>query len=225
MELHDHVYVFPVETTYFGSERTFYITGVETRHGLLLFDVGGPGDEDILADALAEHGFSFDDVNKIVLTHQDYDHLGCLAAVARETDAEIVAHEIAAPYVSGDIKMLKRPEEPYPGVPVDLELTDGARFRTQAGPLRAIFTPGHAPGHLVFYFEDQGILIAGDLLYNEGGFSGPNREMTPNLETAHESIGRLTDLHIDTVLCHHGGPAEVTEDDILRVYHNFGAEI
>ncbi|WP_313692359.1 MBL fold metallo-hydrolase [Halorarum halobium] len=225
MEIRDHVYVFPVETTYFGNERTFYITGVETRRGLLLFDVGGPSDEDILADALAEHGFSYEDVHTIVLTHQDYDHLGCLAPVAERTEAEIVTHEYAAPYVSGEVKMLKRPEEPYPGVSVDLELTDGARFRTHAGPLRAIFTPGHAPGHLVFYFEEENVLIAGDLLYNEGGFGGPNLEMTPNLETAHESIGRLTDLAIDTVLCHHGGPADVTNADILRVYHEFGSDI
>ncbi|WP_312911710.1 MBL fold metallo-hydrolase [Natronosalvus caseinilyticus] len=225
MEISDHVYVFPVETTYFGNERTFYLTGVETRRGLILFDVGGPDDEDVLEEALAQDGFTFDDVDKIVLTHQDYDHLGCLAPVATRTDAEILAHEYAAPYVSGEVKMLKRPKEPYPGVPVDIELTDGMRFHTQAGPVKALFTPGHAPGHLVFYVEERGLLIAGDLLYNEGGFSGPNRAMTPDLEEARNSIGRLIDLDVEMVLCHHGGPADVTEADILRVYHNFGTDI
>lgn len=30
-----------------------------------------------------------------------------------------------------------------------------------------IHTPGHAPGHVSFYFKDEGILIAGDVLFRE----------------------------------------------------------
>jgi glyoxylase-like metal-dependent hydrolase (beta-lactamase superfamily II) len=164
MEVTNGVYVFQFDTEYFGNDRTWHPTGVETDRGLLLFDVGGPGDADALEAALEADGFAYDDVDKIVLTHHDYDHLGCLEAVHDRTDAEVVAHERAAPYVTADIRMLKRPEEPYGGVPVDIELTGGERFHTHAGPVRAIFTPGHAPGHLVYHFEDANVLVAGDLL-------------------------------------------------------------
>jgi len=32
--------------------------------------------------------------------------------------------------------------------------------------LKVLFTPGHAPGHVVFYCEAQGFVIGGDVLFN-----------------------------------------------------------
>lgn len=225
MEVSDHVYVFPMETEYFGDERTWHPTGVETRQGLYLFDVGGPGDADVLEEALAADGFELEDVDKIIMTHQDWDHLGCLAPVYDRADVEVVCHRRAAPYVSGEVRMIKRPEEEYPGVPVDLELTDGARIPTLAGPVEAIFTPGHAPGHLVFYFEDARLLVAGDLLRSEDEFSGPKRSVTPDLAEARRSIGKLCDRRIDRVLCFHGGPTDAGTGDIQRVYDTLVGEV
>lgn len=226
MELTDHVYVFDYDTTYFGNDRTWHPVGIETDDGLLLFDAGGPGDEDALAASMAADGFDYDDVEKIVLTHHDYDHLGCLAAVHDRTAAEVVCHERAAPYVTAEIRMLKRPEEPYPGVPVDLLLTGGERFRTAAGDVRAIFTPGHAPGHLVFHAEDAGVLVAGDLLRADGEhLGGPKRSVTPDLETSRDAIGSLVDLDVTRIVCFHGGPIAATGADIQRVYDGLLAEV
>ncbi|MXR20041.1 MBL fold metallo-hydrolase [Halobacterium bonnevillei] len=219
MEVTNGVYVFQFDTEYFGNDRTWHPTGVETDRGLLLFDVGGPGDADALEAALEADGFAYDDVDKIILTHHDYDHLGCLEAVHDRADAEVVAHERAAPYVTADVRMLKRPEEPYGGVPVDIELTGGERFHTHAGPVRAIFTPGHAPGHLVYHFEDANVLVAGDLLRADGEFlGGPKRSVTPDLATSRDAIGSLVDLDVEQIVCFHGGPIEATGDDIQRVY-------
>lgn len=226
MEASKYIHVFEFDTDYFGSDRTWHPVGVETERGLLLFDVGGPGDADKLEAAMADEGFSYDDVDKIVLTHHDYDHLGCLAEVYERTDAEVVAHKKAAPYVTAEIRMLKRPEEPYPGVPVDLQLTDGERFRTKAGHVRPIFTPGHAPGHLVFYFEDAELLVAGDLLRSDGEFlGGPKRSVTPDLAASREAIGTLTDLDVEQIVCFHGGPIEASGADIQRVYDGLLAEV
>ncbi|WP_052367805.1 MBL fold metallo-hydrolase [Haloferax sp. ATB1] len=226
MELTDSVYVFQFDTEYFGNDRTWHPVGVETGRGIVLFDVGGPGDADKLEAAMEADGFSFDDVDKIVLTHHDYDHLGCLAEVYERASAEVVAHKKAAPYVTAEIRMLKRPEEPYPGVPVDLQLTDGERFQTSAGTVQAIFTPGHAPGHLVFYLKDAGVLIAGDLLRSDGEFlGGPKRSVTPDLATSRDAIGTLTELDVEQIVCFHGGPIEATGADIQRVYDGLLAEV
>jgi len=226
MDVSEQIHVFAFDTEYFGNDRTWHPVGVETERGLVLFDVGGPGDADRLSAAMADAGFTFEDVHRIVLTHHDYDHLGCLAEVYDRTDAEVVAHERAAPYVSAEIRMLKRPEEPYPGVTVDLELTGGERFHTDAGPVRAIFTPGHAPGHLVFHFEDAEVLIAGDLLRADGEFlGGPKRSVTPDLATSRDAIGTLTDLALQEIVCFHGGPIAATGADVQRVYDGLLEEV
>lgn len=31
--------------------------------------------------------------------------------------------------------------------------------------LQSLFTPGHAPGHLAFYVEDEGLVLSGDALF------------------------------------------------------------
>lgn len=226
MEVSPNVYAFPLETTYFGNERTFYPAGVETPNGLYLFDVGGPNDANLLEAALGEHGFQLADVNKVFMTHHDYDHLGCLAAVADRGEFELVAHRNAAPYVAGEVRMIKRPNEDYPGVPVDFQLTGGAKFRTAAGDGEVIFTPGHAPGHVVYYFPDRKLLIAGDQLRSDRDYlSGPKRSVTPDLATARDSIGILTNLDLRTVLCFHGGPIDATDADVQRVYDSLASEV
>lgn len=218
MELDDHVYDFSIDTEYFGERRTWHLTGVETRRGLYLFDVGGPGDEDVLEAALEADGFALADIEKIVLTHQDLDHLGCVAAVSERSGGEVVSHTVAAPYVAGERPRIKRTESKYDPVPVDLQLIDGVRFLTAIGEFEAIFTPGHAPGHLVFYCEAAELLIAGDLLRSDGGFSGPKPEVTPDMAETRRSIGRLLDLDIERICCFHGGPVEGADVDVQRVY-------
>ena len=53
--------------------------------------------------------------------------------------------------------------------PVDIALADGDRVELGDGyVLRALYTPGHAPGHLVFHEERTGIAYAGDLVAGQG---------------------------------------------------------
>ena len=84
-------------------------------------------------------------------------------------------------------------------------MEDGERLDL-AGGIRVIFTPGHTPGHLSLYLERSKVLIAGDALTAErGSLNGPNPSMTPEMRRALQSIRRLADLEIDTIVCYHGG--------------------
>lgn len=212
MELGDGVYALPIDVDVGDRAMTITPAAVETPRGLLLLDAGMPGGADDLADALAADDLDLADAWAVAVTHQDVDHVGCLAEVVDRTDAVVFAHEAAAPYLEGEREPVKSTEErpmSYPAVTVDVCLAGGETFRTAAGPMAAIHTPGHAPGHTSYYVPEADLLITADALNAaEGRLVGPREDATPDLETAWESVKTLADLDVEHALCFHGGYVE-----------------
>lgn len=204
------VYDFPQTIERAGEETTIHPSAVETPTGLLLIDVGFPGLVDQVGDNLAATGHGWDDVRAVILTHQDGDHAGGLEEVLDRTDVVVYAHERCAPYVDGRKQPIKSPEgERYPAVDVDVELVDGVRFRTAAGAMDVVFTPGHAPGHIALHFPAERLLLAADALTADAsGLAGPSEEYTLAMDEALESVETLADREIDRIHCYHGGTVE-----------------
>jgi glyoxylase-like metal-dependent hydrolase (beta-lactamase superfamily II) len=219
MELTTGVYALP-ETVERG-DRTVTINpaAVETPTGVVLVDVGYAGALDQLADGLAEAGLGFDDVRAVLLTHQDGDHVGALRELVDRTGAVVYTHANCTPYVDGRKHPIKSPPgERYDPVDVDVELVDGVSFRTVAGPMDVMFTPGHAPGHVALHFPDADLLLAADALTaDEDGLAGPSEEFTPEMDRALDSAARLADRGIERILCYHGGLVEADGDRIRQV--------
>ncbi len=85
------------------------------------------------------------------------------------------------------------------------------------GGTKVISTPGHTPGHISLYLERSKVLIAGDALRAERGYlNGPNPSMTLEMRTALQSMRRLADLDIDTIVCYHGGVVSEDANGELR---------
>jgi len=216
MQITDGVYAFPQTVDRDGGQRTFYPSAVETPKGLLLVDVGLPGLTDQIEANLADAGFDWRDVRAVVLTHQDGDHAGGTAELLDRADATVYAHAGCAPYVEGHESLLKMPdEERYPPVDVDVAIVGGVSFRTAAGPMDVVFTPGHTPGHISLHLPDAGLLIAADAtVADEDGLAGPNPEFTLDVDEAIESLAPLAELEFDRTLCHHGGLVEEGNDRV-----------
>ncbi len=217
MEFVSGVFVFSVGVEFFGEPRVWHLTGIETRRGLVLFDVGGLDDADALKEALDKDGFGFGDLEKIVVTHHDIDHAGCIPEVLEESDAEVLAHAAAVPYLRGEKSLLKRPSVTYDPAPVDIHLVGGEVLETRAGDVEVLHTPGHAPDHLSFYIPDKQVLIAADLFHGEDGLTGPSPDVTPDMDRAIEEMEPLLSLDIEYIVCFHGGVVEAGPDAIQRV--------
>jgi len=206
------------------GSRAFHPAAVETDRGVVLLDVGLPGQADALGDELAAAGFDWSDVWAVLLTHQDGDHAGALATVVEETDPVVFAHETCARYVDGREDPIKGEGDRYPPVDVDVELVGGVSFRTAAGPMDVVFTPGHAPGHVSLYFPEERLLLAADALTaDEEGLQGPSERFTIDMDGAAESVRRLADLDVETVHCFHGGTVEADSDRIAEIADSLGA--
>ncbi|MFC3959917.1 MBL fold metallo-hydrolase [Halovivax cerinus] len=217
-----HALTIPIE---FG-DRTVSITptAVETDDGLVLVDVGPEPATDRLATALADVGFGFDDVDRVILTHHDADHAGGLATLRERTDVTIAAHPAERPHVNGDEMPVKGPDDDrYPPAEVDEELADGATYSTRAGPLRVVETPGHTAGHVSLYLPDERLLLAGDALVadEDEPLSGPKPAYTIDEERAADSVATLAELDVDHVICHHGGYVPLGTDRIQEIATTF----
>jgi len=203
------------------GERTVTIhpAAVETPTGVVLVDVGYPGELDQVEDGLADAGLALDDVRAALITHQDGDHAGALAELVEHTGAVVYAHPECAPYVDGRKHPVKSPEDQrYEPADVDVELVDGLRFRTAAGPMDVVFTPGHAPGHVSLYFPDSGTLLAADALTaDESGLRGPSEEFTLAMDEALDSAERLAERETQEVLCYHGGHVAADGEQVREV--------
>jgi ribonuclease/clavin/mitogillin len=94
-------------------------------------------------------------IGAIFLTHHHADHVGAVERCRQELGVPVAAHRATAE------RLAER------GIAVDRLLQDGELIELDGDPLfrlRVLHTPGHTQGHLCFYDEAHGSLIAGDLL-------------------------------------------------------------
>lgn len=224
MQLNDDVHVLPLPLVRDGQTLTFNVSLVlDPTHGATLVDTGLPGHVDAITAGLAEAGVGLEHLKRIVLTHQDIDHVGSLHELARASGARVLAHEVETPFIDGSRAprfatpemLAARPEmrpiaERVRPTPVDERLQDGTRLDVGGG-VRVVFTPGHTVGHICLYLERGRILIAGDALTADAGrLQGPNPSATSDMATASRSVRKLADLDVDSIVCYHGG---VVRDD------------
>jgi glyoxylase-like metal-dependent hydrolase (beta-lactamase superfamily II) len=224
MRVANGVYVLPIPRSPQEPESVLNLTLiVDEYNDSTLVDAGLPDQMEAISAALVEAGIGVGDLRRIIFTHQDLDHVGSGAALVRQSGARVLAHSADAPYIEGSLRLLKpspemleqRPQmrevlERLEPVGIDEYVEDGTRLDL-AGGTKVFSTPGHTPGHISLYLERSKVLIAGDALRAERGtLNGPNPSMTLEMRTAIQSIRRLADLEIDTIVCYHGGV--VSED-------------
>jgi glyoxylase-like metal-dependent hydrolase (beta-lactamase superfamily II) len=76
---------------------------------MILIDTGYPGQLAKFHEAFEKAGLSMNALNKVIITHQDLDHIGSLPSVVQESPQaiEVLANEIEIPYIQGEKRLLK----------------------------------------------------------------------------------------------------------------------
>jgi glyoxylase-like metal-dependent hydrolase (beta-lactamase superfamily II) len=230
MRVANGVYVLPIPRSPQEPESFLNLTLiVDEQNDNTLVDAGLPDQMEAISAALVETGIRVRDLRRIIFTHQNLDHVGSGAALVRQSGARVLAHPADAPYIEGSLRPLKpspemlqqRPQvrkvlERLEPVRIDEYVENGTRLDL-AGGTKVISTPGHTPGHISLYLERSKVLIAGDALTSErGSLNGPNSSMTLEMRTALQSIRRLADLEVDTIVCYHGGVVSEDANGQLR---------
>jgi len=158
---------------------------------LALFDTGLniPGAYETLEKDLASAGFSTQDIQQIFLTHVHTDHCSLAGLLQKNTSAKVYLSAAAfAEYEhfrqvdptvkqlkkfyalqgmsSGKIDMVIEEYEDIRGIITDFHADDYLQNNEsrEFGDwiFDVIFTPGHAAGHVCFFFRKESFLLAGD---------------------------------------------------------------
>lgn len=168
----------------------------------LIFDPGG--DADMLLQWIQDKEIK---PLAILLTHAHFDHIGAVDAVRDAYSIPVYLHTNEENWLEdpelnrstaflGRTKVTARPAE---------QILSGEQVLTIGSfSCTVLETPGHSPGSVSFYFENEGIVFSGDALFASsiGRTDLPGGNHKQLLESIHS---KLMDLPEETIVaCGHG---------------------
>lgn len=164
---------------------------------LTLVDAGLPVPRRSLSSEIARVGHDTADLDRVLLTHYDVDHVGGLARL-----------DVEAPVFLGaaDHRLVRRSWSPqwthhkgaFHRLARRVYSLSGADLRTvedgdRIGGFRAIHTPGHNPGHTVYVHDGLETAMLGDLVWeSDGTFVSPPWLDSYDTDRIADSIARVT---------------------------------
>ncbi|MBW3085360.1 Hydroxyacylglutathione hydrolase [Austwickia sp. TVS 96-490-7B] len=137
------------------------------------------------------------ELRAIVCTHAHDDHVRVAPQLRAATGAPIWLHPAERPLW----------ELTHPGLDWDANLEDGQVISIGGIDLRALHTPGHAPGALCFHAAELGVVFTGDTLF-AGGPGATGRSFSSKPLIVQSIQERLMVLPEETVV--HTGHGDST---------------
>lgn len=194
-----------------------------------LVDAGLWWNRPSIRDELGDAGYSPGDLDRVLITHYDLDHVGGLKRLQPEfggpvylgrPDWNVLTHD-AHPSVThhkGLFHRLARRLFPLPDGFEVRSVEDGDRV----GNFTVYLTPGHNPGHAV-YLHDGGVAFLGDLVWEQAGaLTTPFWLDSYDMREVRESIADFSERvpAFDVAAMAHGNPVRSGGYDALLALAN-----
>ncbi len=199
------------ELTVYGvyAENCYFYIDEVSKAGFII-DPGAQAG--VILDVVNRNGWK---IEKILLTHGHFDHLGAAEILREKLVAPIYVYPDDSRYLTDPRLNLSANSPQIITVPHYEELYDGEIIRLKENSgfyLKVIHTPGHTPGSVTYYSEKEKAAFVGDLFYDHGpgltNFPGGNRSV---LEAS--IINKIFTLPDDTVLLSgHSSPITVAQE-------------
>jgi len=221
--------VLTIEQIHNDNIKVYHPVILKSDTEMVLVDCGTPGSVYKIKENALSQGVNIDNLTKVVLTHQDLDHVGSLAELKRKYHGiQVLADIKERPYINGEkefvklqkqretydslpesqkeiIRVLQQSYSSYEPVDIDGILHDHDIF-SWCGDVEIVSTPGHTDGHICLYLYEFKTLIAGDALFIQDDELVISLPMyTLDFEQAKQSIRKLIDYDIEEIICYHGG--------------------
>ena len=141
------------------------------------------------------------------LTHGHFDHIADHKIVIdRFPQAKLLIHKLDEPKLQKPTSSLFALPFTIPARDSDGYVDEGQKLKIGSLDIEVIHTPGHSPGHVMFYIPSQKVLVGGDLII--GGSVGRTDLPDSNHAQLEASIRRVMRFPSDTrLLPGHGQPS------------------
>lgn len=171
------------------TEENCYVVSDETKEAIVIDD-GALYDKEhqVLDDYVKDEGLR---LTRMINTHGHFDHtLGCFHIFSKYGIKPEFHHDDVALYenLSLQIQYIIGQNLPAQIAPLGNTLKEGNIICFGNTKLKVIETPGHTPGGICFYSENDGVLFSGDSLFElsigRTDFPGGNyNDLVHNLKT------------------------------------------
>lgn len=185
-----------------------YLVADEVSKQAVIFDAPDSTVAPLLDEAV-KRGW---DVIGLWLTHGHFDHVADHAVVTRRfPNAKVLIHPLDEAKLQKPMSSMFSLPFVIPARSADGHLADGQKLSIGAIEVEVIHTPGHSPGHVMFYIPAEKILIGGDLIIM--GAVGRTDLPDADFGTLQESIRRVMKLPDDTQLLGGHGDASLLGEE------------
>lgn len=212
-----------------GNKDAIYPVLLTDDKEMVLIDCGYPNFLSLIEECAIKNNIDISNLTKIIITHNDFDHMGALGEFKRKyPHIKVMAAKEEVPYIEGKKKSLRlqQAENLYESLPDDekpqaeifhktLESVENCKVDVAlnhgdildiAGGIEVVATPGHMPGHISLYHKESKSMIVGDALVLENGeLSIALPKYTLDIKEALKSVEKFLNYDIDRIICYHGG--------------------
>jgi hydroxyacylglutathione hydrolase len=200
------------------------------EHSHVLVDPGHIKNElgepcfDSLAQAMENDGFKIEDVGLVIATHSHPDHIKAIELVVEKNGAlyTLSREEDEFYRTMGKTFFQSFGDEPMEVNPSfylkEGDLSLGAKDDKLA--VKVVFTPGHSPGSVSLYLEEDKILISGDVVF--AGSIGRTDLPGGSPSLLRKSIDRLSQLDVEYLVPGHStemGSIIAGKDKVSRNFY------
>lgn len=228
------------EDIYYYTDQivNFILFGRPEDKEWVLIDTGMPNSSSVVLSVVKERFGENRKPSAILLTHGHFDHVGGVVDLIKEWNVPVYAHPLEFPYLT-DEKSYPAPDPTVEGgllakisfidpvAPINIKPVLRSLPEDHSVPGMSgwqwIHTPGHSPGHVSFFRQQDKTLIAGDafvtvrqdsfykVLLQKSEVNGPPRYLTTDWKAAWDSVKKLEALKPELVISGHGTAMEGKE--------------
>jgi hydroxyacylglutathione hydrolase len=191
-----------------------YVIADEIAKVAVMFDAPDHTAKEIL-DEVERRGWK---LIGLWLTHGHFDHIADHELVTKRfPQARVLIHRLDEPKLQNPNSSAFILPFTIPPRGADGNVEDGQNLQIGSLDVEVIYTPGHAPGHVMYHFPAEKVLVGGDLII--GGSVGRTDLPDSNHGQLEASIRRVMMLPDETrLLPGHGQPATLGHERTTNPY-------